>query len=185
RRVTFTLHPSLFTLLFIACATTTTPPPPRVPQWTTVPAAVLESLCSEFRDEGISTVTTINVVRTAQPSLITPYSMQALANSSFYHGSLDSAHAAANATAGAAELPITLPSGCAWRGIAPKSGSRYIDTMTLEISPPIANPFDRNAAGLFARMALADESPTWYWLPLVARGGTWAAGRLTTLPYRQ
>jgi hypothetical protein len=47
------------------------------------------------------------------------------------------------------------------------------------------NPFSRNAAGIFARMALGTESPTWYWLPLVARGETWMAGRLTVLPYRQ
>jgi hypothetical protein len=186
RLVTLTLHPALFTLLFIACATAPkAPPPPRLPHWTTVPASVLEALCAEFRDEGISQTTTINIVRTAQPSLITPYGMQALANSFFYKGPLDSVHTAADAKVGVTELPIAIPSGCAWRGIAPKTASRYFDTMTLEISPPLANPYDRNAAGLFARMALADESPTWYWLPLVFRGETWSAGRLTALPYRQ
>jgi hypothetical protein len=187
RRFTLALHPLLLLfLLVMSCATAAkAPPPPRVPQWTSVPAAVLDSLCAEFRDEGISTSTTINIVKTAQPGLITPDSMQALSNSFFYRGPIDSSHAAANATAGASELPITIPTGCAWRGIAPKSGSSYTDTMTLEISPPIANPYARNTAGLFARMALADESPTWYWLPLVARGDTWAAGRLTVLPYRQ
>jgi len=187
RRITFTPHTSLFALfLIMSCATADkAPPPPRLPQWTSVPAVVLESLCAEFRDEGISTSTTINVVKTAQPGLITPYSMQALSNSFFYHGKIDSGHAAADAKAGAIELPIAIPSGCSWRGIAPQTASRYTDTMTLEISPPIANPYARNTAGLFARMALADESPTWYWLPLVARGDTWAAGRLTALPYRQ
>jgi len=183
----FTLHTSIFILLFLASGATAakTPPPPRVPQWTTVPPAVLESLCAEFRDEGISTSTTINIVKMAQPALITPYSMQALATTFFYRGSVDPSRAAADATASTTELPIAIPTGCAWRGIAPQTASRYIDTMTLEISPPIANPFERNTAGLFARMALADESPTWYWLPLVPRGETWAAGRLTTLLYRQ
>ncbi len=184
--IRFTLHPSLFTLLFLACATTpAAPPPPRLPQWSTMPAAVLDSFCSSFRDEGISMSTTINVVKTAQPSLITPLSMQSLSDSFFYHGSLDSSRAAATATATAAEIPIAIPTTCSWRGIAPNTASRYTDTMTLELSPPIVNPFSRNASGLFARMALAGESPTWYWLPLIPRGETWTAGRLTVLPYRQ
>ena len=150
-----------------------------------MPAAVLDSFCSNFRDEGISMSTTINVVKTTQSSLITPLSMQSLSDSVFYHGPLDSSSASATATASAAEVPITIPQTCAWRGIAPNTATRYTDTMTLEISPPIVNPFVRNAAGLFARIALAGEAPTWYWLPLVPRGETWTAGRLTLLPYRQ
>ena len=176
----------LLTFLFLACATgPSTPPPPRLPQWNAMPAAILDSFCSNFRDEGISMSTTINVVKTAQPSLITPLSMQSLSDSFFYRGALDSSRAAATATATAAEIPITIPPTCSWRGIAPNTASRYTDTMTLELSPPIVNPFSRNAAGLFARMALAGESPTWYWLPLIPRGETWTSGRLTVLPYRQ
>jgi hypothetical protein len=150
-----------------------------------MPAAILDSFCSSLRDEGISSATTINVVKTAQPSLITPLTMQSLSESSFYHGTLDSSRAAAAATSTAAEIPITIPTTCAWRGIAPNTATRYTDTMTLELSPPIVNPYSRNAAGLFARIALAGESPTWYWLPLIPRGETWTAGRLTLLPYRQ
>jgi hypothetical protein len=150
-----------------------------------VPALILDSLCSSLRDEGISSATTVNVVKTAQLSLITPQTMQSLSDSFFYHGPLDSSRAAAAATSTAAELPITIPTTCAWRGIAPNTASRYSDTLTLEISPPIANPFSRNAAGLFARVGLAGESPTWYWLPLIPRGDTWATGRLTLLPYRE
>jgi len=169
----------------IGCASSTTPPPARVPQWNTMPATILESFCLSLRDEGISSATTINVVKTAQPSLITPLSMQSLLDSVFYHGAMDASLAAATATATAAEIPIAIPTSCAWSGIAPNTGSRYADTMTLELSPPIVNPFSRNAAGLFARIALAGEAPTWYWLPLVPRGETWTTGRLTLLPYRQ
>jgi hypothetical protein len=176
----------LVTLLFIGCASSpTTPPPPRMPQWNVMPAAILDSFCSSLRDEGISSATTVNVVKTAQPSLITPLTMQSLSESAFYHGPLDSSRTAAAATATAAEIPITIPTTCAWRGIAPNTAARYTDTMTLELSPPIVNPYSRNAAGLFARIALAGESPTWYWLPLIPRGETWTAGRLTLLPYRQ
>ncbi len=182
------LHPSSFILLFFlaACASSPAPPPPpKAPEWKVIPAAVLDTFCASFRDEGISMSTTINVVKTAQPMLITPSSMQALSDSFFYHGPIDPAKAAATATAGATELQIAVPHDCAWRGIAPQTGSRYVDTMTLEISPPIANPYSRNSAGLFARLALAGESATWYWLPLVPRGETWTSGRLTVLPYRQ
>jgi len=176
----------LVMLIVTACASAPkAPPPPRVPEWHVMPAAILDSFCLSLRDEGISSATTINIVKTAQPALITPLSMQSLSDSFFYHGPLDSSRAAAEATAASAEIPITIPNTCAWRGIAPNTAVRYADTMTLELSPPIVNPFSRNAAGLFARIALAGESPTWYWLPLVPRGETWTAGRLTLLPYRQ
>jgi hypothetical protein len=178
-------HFTLFTILFIGCASSSTPPPPRSPQWNAMPAAILDSLCSSLRDEGISNSTTVNVVKTAQSSLITPLTMQALSDSFFYHGALDSSRAAAAAKSAAAEIPITIPTSCAWRGIAPNTAARYTDTLTLELSPPIANPYARNAAGVFVRIALAGESPTWYWLPLVARGETWTAGRLTVLPNRE
>jgi hypothetical protein len=173
-------------MIFIACASAPkAPPPPRLPQWNAMPAAILDSFCLSLRDEGISSATTINIVKTAQRSLITPLSMQSLSDSFFYHGPLDPSRAAAAATSDAVEIPITIPTTCAWRGIAPNSANRYGDTMTLELSPVIVNPFSRNAAGLFARIALANESPTWYWLPLMPRGESWAAGRLTVLPYRQ
>jgi len=175
----------LWVSVVIGCASSSTPPPPRLPQWSTMPASILDSFCSSLRDEGISSATTVNVVKTAQPSLITPLTMQALSESSFYHGPLDSSRAAAAATSTAAEIPLVIPTTCAWRGIAPNTATRYTDTMTLELSPPIVNPFARNAAGLFARIALAGESPTWYWLPLIPRGETWTTGRLTLLPYRQ
>ncbi len=173
-------------LLLTGCATAAkAPPPPRMPQWSSMPASVLDAFCSSFRDEGISSSTTVNVVKTAQPLLITPTAMQALSDSFFYHGPMDPARAAAAATADASEIPIAIPPGCAWRGVAAGSRSKYIDTLTLELSPPIMNPFTRNAAGIFARVALADESPSWYWLPLSPHGDTWAAGRITLLPYRQ
>jgi hypothetical protein len=185
RFFTFTLHPSLFALFFLSCATAATPPPPRLPQWNEMPAAVLDAFCANFRDEGIPTSSTINVVKTAQRLLITTESMQTLAESQFYHGKIDPARAATEAAAEAVEIPLTITRGCAWRPIEPQTGARYTDTMTLEISPPIANPFARNSAGLFARMALGGEAPTWYWMPLVPHGDTWTAGRVTMLAYRQ
>jgi hypothetical protein len=174
-----------FTLFLISCATASAPPAPKVPQWTTMPASVLDALCANFRDEGISTETTVNIVKTAQRSLISPASIQTLAESQFYHGKVDPAQAASAAAAEAVEIPITITHGCAWRPIEPQSGARYKDTMTLELSPPFANPYARNSAGILARLALGGEAPTWYWMPLIQHGDTWTAGRLTILAYRQ
>jgi len=172
-------------LVLTGCATAKAPPPPHLPQWSAIPASVLDSFCASLHDEGISNTTTLNIVKTTQTSLITPLAMQALADSFFYHGPLAPTHTSAAALATASEVPIGIPGGCAWPGIAPHSAEKYADTLTLEVSPPIVNPYARNAAGIFARMALGTESPTWYWLPLVARGESWMAGRITVLPYRQ
>jgi hypothetical protein len=186
RPLKFILHHSAFILLFlVSCATAKNPPPPRLPQWNTMPPAVLDALCANFRDEGISTSTTVNVVKNAQRLLLTPASMQTLAESQFYHGKIDPAHAATAAAEEAVEIPISITRGCAWRPIEPQTGARYTDTMTLELSPPIANPFARNSAGLFARLVLGGEASTWYWIPLVAHGDIWMPGRLTMLAYRQ
>jgi hypothetical protein len=170
---------------FATCAFAKAPPPPKLPEWKAIPASVLDAFCANFREEGISSSTTINVVKTAQKMLITPASMQALSDSGFYHGSMDSAKAASVALASSDEIPVTMPNDCAWRPIEPKSGARFTDTMTLEISPPIANPFSRNSTGIFARLTLGGEASTWYWLPLIPRGEMWTAGRMAVLPYRQ
>lgn len=153
-----------------------------LPKWKSVPAGVLEALCSNLREEGISTSTTINVVKTTQRLLVTPSSLQALAEMESYRGK----SAAVTVTGEVAEISIDIPPGCGWRPVEPQSRAHYIDTLTLELSPPILNPFVKNSAGLFARLALAEEAPTWYWVPLVPQGGElWGPGTATLLPYRQ
>ena len=58
------------------------------------------------------TATTINVVKTAQPSLITPLTMQSLSDSFFYHGTLDSSRAAAAASSTATEKSHLAKTSC-------------------------------------------------------------------------
>jgi hypothetical protein len=175
--------------IFAACATSgaATPPPPRLPQWATIPAAVSETLCTSFREEGISATAGLNVVKTTQSLLITPAAMQSLAEDSF--GTIDPTRAADAAVAAAHEVPIALPHGCAWRPIEAQSAGEFADTMTLELSPPLVNPFGlkfgHGSAGMFARVSLAGEAATWYWLPLLQRGESWSAGRLHVLGNRQ
>ena len=169
----FLVPRSLF-LVVIACATA--PPPAPAVHWTEVPRAVLDVFCTRLHDEGVSPETTVDVVSTTQ-KLITPQAMTGLAETGFFDKPVDAYTAAETANRGAAPMPIAVPRGaCAWRAVDEKA-PRAADVMTIELSSPFANPFARgNAYGLFARISLADESSTWYWVPLAQINGRWAAG---------
>jgi hypothetical protein len=159
----FILHPSALILL-IACASSPPPPPP--PALTEVPPSVLAALCTRLRDEGLSSM---DVVTTTQP-LITPETFVALADAHFYARNFDPVATAQKAADAAVPMPVVVSTGsCRWRAIE-ANARRSPDTMTLELSSPLANPFVRNGVGLFARVSLAQESVTWYWVPLVPQG---------------
>ena len=166
-------------LLIVGCATTPPPPPP--PALTEVPGSVLESFCARLRDEGYSTEQSIEAVRTTQP-LATAQSMKGLAEAA---GSAKSFDPIAAAQAASLEpLPVIVPrANCAWRAVE-ESARRSADIMTVELSSPFANPFVRHSYGLFARVSLAREAATWYWVPLSARDGRWAAGTPILLSVR-
>lgn len=168
-------------LLLAACATT--PPPPPAPKWTEVPRGVLDAFCAKLHDEGVSAETAMEVVATTQP-LITPQSISGLAEATFYGRPFD-AHAVADAANRDAEpLAVVVPAGsCAWRAVG-ETARRSPDILTVELSSPFKNPFVRKTTGLFARISLARDSATWYWLPLAERDGRWAVGRPVLLGMR-
>src|SRR5712692_5242909 len=152
------------------------PPPPTLPQWTDVPRGVLDAFCVRLRDEGISGEQVINVVARTQP-LINAASIAGLAEASFYQKKFDPFNLAQEANRGAAAMPVAVPKGaCAWQPVE-ESAARSVDTMTIEMSAPFVNPFARHSIGLFARISLAREAATWYWVPLVERDGRWFAAR--------
>ena len=167
-------------LLIFECATTKpaeAPPPPL----TEIPSSVLESFCARLRDEGYSAEQAIEAVRTTQP-LATAQSMKGLAEAAGYAKSFDPVAAAQ--TASLDPLPVVVPrANCAWRAVE-ESARRSGDIMTVELSTPFANPFVRHSFGLFARVSLAREAATWYWVPLAARDGRWAAGTPILLSVR-
>jgi hypothetical protein len=168
-------------LLFAACATS--PPPPPAPAWTEVPRGVLDAFCAKLHDEGVSAETAVAVVKTTQP-LITPESMAGLAESSMYARRFDAYAVAEEANREAEPLAVVVPAGsCSWRPIA-ETARRSPDTLTLELSSPFKNPFARKTSGLFARISLARESATWYWVPLADRNGRWVVGRPVLLGMR-
>jgi hypothetical protein len=181
RRLLFVLHRSSFIVLIAACATA--PPPPPAPKWTEVPRGVLDAFCAKLHDEGISVETAMEVVTTTQP-LITPQAMSGLAESVMYAKNFDAYTVAEDASRDIEPLAVVVPAGsCGWRAIDQKA-RRASDVMTVELSAPFKNPFARKASGLFARLSLARDSATWYWLPLAEREGRWVVGRPVLLGMR-
>jgi hypothetical protein len=150
---------------------------------TEVPHGVLDVFCSRLHDEGVSVETTVEVVSTTQP-LITPEAMESLAEAIGYSQAFDPVVMSQKASHDASRMPVTVPQGtCAWRAVDEKA-RRASDVMTIEFSSPFVNPFARNSFGLLARLSLAREAATWYWVPLGERNGQLAAGRPTLLGMR-
>jgi hypothetical protein len=144
---------------------------------------VLDAFCARLHDEGVSVETAVDVVSTTQP-IITADSINGLAEAAFNQRSYDPVALADAANRDAAPLPIRVPQGtCAWRAVD-ETAARAGDVMTIELSSPFKNPFARNSFGLLARVSLARESSTWYWVPLGERDGRWAAGQPRLLGLR-
>lgn len=182
-RTRFSILHSLFALAFFACASQA--PKVTLPEWTSIPAGVIDALCSRLHNEGISSEQTLNIVSTTQP-LLTSDSMAALADSTMYQGRIDPAEAAELASQGLRSLPVKTGSReCNWRPIDAAARRNENDTMTVEVSAPFINPFGRNSAGVIARMSLGGEAPMWYWIPIGRRGEVWAAGMPLPLATRR
>jgi len=162
------------TLLFLFAACASGPPPP-TPQFAAVPASVLDVMCARLRDEGIARETTIDVVRTSRP-LVTRQSLQALAEAVFYTGRPNQGMVEAAYATNATALPLATNEACSWN-LVDAGARRSGDTMTLELSAPFVMPVSKGSVGVLARLALAGESATWYWIPLANKNGTWMAMR--------
>ena len=167
-------------LLLASCASAPPPPPPHL---TEIPASALDVLCARLHDEGVSPETVVDVVSLSQP-LITPQSIAGMAESAMYQKPFDPVMASDAANRDAVPLPIAVPQGgCNWHAVE-ETARRAHDVMTVELSSPFENPFARNSYGLLARISLARESATWYWVPLGERNGRWVAGQPMMLGMR-
>lgn len=157
-------------LLFTACASAPEPTGPFAPEWDVIPAGVAEALCLRLKMDAIATGA-VTVVRTTQP-LATPLSVGALGNLARKRGK------PVNAPIVNRAIPITLTAGgaCTWTAIDVSAMKQHQDEMLLELSAPVPNPYAAGEAGLFARVSLAGEHASWYWLPLLPRGNGWSAG---------
>jgi hypothetical protein len=163
-------------VLLSSCASA---PPAQMPNWTTIPRAVLDSFCGEAHAQGLGRETPINVVKTTQP--VSPAAITALGERSMLalHNSADVSQ---QLNAALPSLPVEVPAdGCPWNPTAKLDARRDADVMVVQITAPFVNPFDRREAGLLLRLSLGGQSGLWFWLPVAQRGERWVAGRLMPL----
>lgn len=167
---------ALTLLLLTACATA--PSDLATPAWTAVPSAAVESLCRRLKEDGVGTEGSLVLVRTTQP-IASGQAMSALARASYKRA--DAPGASQALLAAGNSMPVEhAGSTCTWLVADRVDPQRHVDRMVVELSPPVANPYSRNEAGLFARVSLGGTHPTWYWIPLGQRAGQWLIGR--TMP---
>lgn len=141
-----------------------------------VPSGVIDVICTRLRDDAISTV---SVVKTTQ-RIATPQALSVLGAS--YGKRTTNDRITAALASGQRSVPIETRSNvCTVTPVDRLDGRLHADAMILELSTPLANPFARNEAGVFARVSLGGQHPAWYWIPLGKTGGQWLAGQALPL----
>ena len=160
-------------LAFAACAHRPPPPPPLPP--TVVPRAAVDMMCSRMHAEGMAGE--LRALKMTQP-LITPQSVQALAEAMFYRGGRVPPQIAV-----AGSVPVETAGSCVTHPLDSIT-SRDSDVMIAAFSSPFENPFVRGQLGVFARVSLGSEAATWYWIPIGQRGGSWGAASPVMLAVR-
>jgi hypothetical protein len=166
--------------LLMALSCTSAPVPDVLaPDWSVIPPGLTEALCMRLRMDAIATGN-VTIVKTTQP-LATPHTVAALANIAKRRRKTRAMADAGNAAIVNRVIPVSLPTGtCSWTPIEVRDMARHADEMIVELSAPLPNPYEKGEAGVFARVSLAGENASWYWLPLVPQvtpeGTTWATG---------
>lgn len=166
-------------LLLAGCATQ----PTRnlaAPDWTSVPPAVLDALCARLQMDAIANPgSPLTVVSTTRP-LANAQSLGALALTAKGRPKAD--RVALSSTELNRALPVTSDgSTCRWRPIAAARLDAHHDEMVVELSAPSIHPFAPGTGGLFARVSVGGEGPSWYWVTLFPSGGRWAIGPVYVL----
>jgi hypothetical protein len=118
----------------------------------------------------------LRALKMTQP-LITPQSVQALAQAMFYGGR------SAPQIAAAASVPVETSGSCVTHPVDTIT-PRDSDVMIVAFSSPFENPFARGQLGVFARVSLGDEAATWYWVPIGHHNGAWGAANPIMLAVR-
>jgi len=166
-------------LLVAACASRPQPQTqmPLAPD--AVPDVVMQALCQRLQAEGMASGAPLAVVRTTQPIVSTP---ALVALSSLYRRrAADPARANAAVEQAERKLPVPLSGDCEWSPRDRLDTRRDFDQMILELSAPVVNPFIPNEAGVFARVSLGGQHPSWFWITLLPRNGGWVVRSVETL----
>lgn len=141
-----------------------------------VPSGVIDVVCTRLRDDAISNVA---VVKTTQ-RIATPQALATLGTS--YGSQTTNERMTAALASGQKMVPVETTSVvCTVTPIERLDGRVHADAMILELSPPLANPYARNEAGLFARVSLGGQHAAWYWIPLGRAGNQWMVGQALPL----
>jgi len=165
---------TLTLFLFAACATSA--PPVSTPEWTAVPAPVVEGLCRRLQMDAFATGS-LAIVKVTQP-LANADSLAALAQMISAKGTTKGPLAPVVNRV----IPIeTTPGSCTWDPIDVREAKRRTDAMIVEMSSPLVNPFNQQEAGVFARVSLAGASDSWYWISLAPVAQGWAVRQVTVL----
>jgi hypothetical protein len=167
-------------LFLAACASqphAAQPPMPLAPD--AIPEAVVQALCQRLQAEGIASGAPVAIVRTTQPIVSTP-ALVAL-SSIVKRRPADPARANAAIEQSQRKLPVPLTGDCEWVPRDRMDPVRDFDRMIVELSAPVPNPFSANEAGVFARVSLGGQHPSWYWVALLPRGGVWVVRSIDTL----
>lgn len=165
-------------LLLTACASQ--PKPLRAPEWDVIPQGVMDTFCLRLQAEGVAAGAPVTVVNVTQPIA----SMRVLAALAGPRPKKVTPERAAEALQGAQKtIPLTLAqSACTWIAIDAAAAHKRADQMVVEMSAPVANPFTPGTAGVFVRVSLAGEHPSWYWISLIPTTGGWTIGYIHALP---
>ena len=118
----------------------------------------------------------LRALKMTQP-LITPQSVQGLAEAVYYSGR------SAPRIAAAASVPVETAGTCVRHAID-AIGPHDNDVLIVEFSSPFENPFVHGQLGVFARVSLGTESATWYWVAIGMHGNSWGAATPIMLPIR-
>lgn len=177
-RFSFTF--TFFLLAFASsCTTSPQPPSPSVPEWDVIPLGVVDTFCMRLKSEGLAEGAPVAVVSTTQPIA----SMNALAALAGPEPRRANAQEAATALrASQRSIPLTLSGGgCSWIAVDSARAYQRADQMIVELSAPLANPFERGQAGIFVRVSLGGEHGQWYWISLLPRAGGWVVGYIKAI----
>lgn len=158
---------AVLVLLLAACASNQRPPAPPL---TVVPQVAVDAMCQRLRAEGMSA--DLIIVNESTP-IVTPASLYGLAEISVQNAK--PTPAVLQTTIATPAVIVEKPRTCAARFITAAEARRAIDYMTLEFSPPIANPYVKGQTGTLVRMSLGGEASTWYWVALNYHGDQWVA----------
>lgn len=170
----------LILLLLTACATTsdTANTPLPLPEWQMLPGGIVEALCRRLRQDTLGENSALVLVKNTQP-IVNSQVLGALAAASAKKAR---PNRNANVMAGQRSIPIqTVAGNCAWTPVDKVDPVRHGDTMVVELSSPLNNPFEWRNVGLFARVSLGGQHPSWYWISIMPYGDGWAVARITPL----